>query len=202
MGGSILGGRWSDHVLSKLKAKNGGRGNPEVRISPPLPVMIRRLIFFQMRLESTKVAMIFLPLSCVAYGWLCEKKIHIAAVCASLFLAGFFTMCASLCRISCFFFFIDTRKHSWIYSSTLAYIVDANNGRSSAAMATNSAFRGLFGFIAAEVAAPLQNSIGDGGLYTLWAGLLFVSELLVLLVILKGKKWREHAAAKESLRQM
>lgn len=30
MGGSILGGRWSDRVLTKLKAKNGGRGNAEV----------------------------------------------------------------------------------------------------------------------------------------------------------------------------
>lgn len=69
-------------------------------------------------------------------------------------------------------------------------------------MATNSAFRGLFGFVASELAAPLQNSIGDGGLYTLWAGLLFISELLVLLVILRGQKWREYAIAKESLKEM
>lgn len=51
-----------------------------------------------------------------------------------------------------FFFF------RWIYASTLAYIVDANAGRSSTAVATNSAFRGVFAFIAAEVAVPLQVS--------------------------------------------
>lgn len=89
----------------------------------------------------------------------------------------------------------------WIYASTLAYIVDANTGRSSTAVATNSLFRGVFGFIAAEVAAPLQNAIGDGGLYTLWAGLLIVSDLLIWLLLVKGKKWRESAIAKEGLRQ-
>jgi hypothetical protein len=30
--GSIGGGRWSDHVLAKLKAKNGGVGEPEVGV--------------------------------------------------------------------------------------------------------------------------------------------------------------------------
>ncbi len=45
---------------------------------------------------------------------------------------------------------------SWIYASTIAYIVDANNGRSSTAVAANSAFRGLFAFVATEIAVPLQ----------------------------------------------
>lgn len=30
--GSIGGGRWSDMVLKKLKAKNGGKGEPEVSL--------------------------------------------------------------------------------------------------------------------------------------------------------------------------
>lgn len=46
----------------------------------------------------------------------------------------------------------------WIYSSTLAYIVDANVGRSSTAVATNSAFRGVFAFVATEIAVPMQVS--------------------------------------------
>ena len=33
--GSVGGGRWSDMVLKKLKAKNGGRGEPEVSSLPP-----------------------------------------------------------------------------------------------------------------------------------------------------------------------
>lgn len=89
-----------------------------------------------------------------------------------------------------------------MYSSTLAYIVDANTGRSSTAVATNSSFRGVFGFVAAEVAVPLQNAMGDGGLYTLWGGLMAIAELLILLVIWKGGKWRETAIAKEASRQV
>ena len=41
----------------------------------------------------------------------------------------------------------------------LAYIVDANNGRSSSAVAANSFLRGVGGFVAAEVAIPLQVSL-------------------------------------------
>jgi len=88
-----------------------------------------------------------------------------------LFLSGFFSI--------------------WIYTSTLAYIVDANVGRSSSAVAANSSFRGLSAFVAAEIAIPLQDAIGDGGLYTLWAGLMLLAELMILLVLYKGKQWRE-----------
>jgi len=78
-----------------------------------------------------------------------------------------------------------------MYSSTLAYIVDANVGRSSTSVAVNSAYRGILAFIAIEIAIPLQNSIGDGGLYTFWAGLLAIVDILVLLVLKFGKGWRE-----------
>ncbi|KAF7985540.1 hypothetical protein HWV62_3783 [Athelia sp. TMB] len=134
----------------------------------------------EMRLRSTTMAMWFLPPSVVGYAWVCEQHVNVAAVCVMLFLAGFFSL--------------------WIYSSTLAYIVDANVGRSSTAVATNSAFRGLAAFVAAEVAIPLQDSIGDGGMYTLWAGLLLISELLILLVLWKGAKWREEVVAQETER--
>lgn len=83
--------------------------------------------------------------------------------------------------------------YSWIYSSTLAYIVDANPGRSSAAVATNSCFRGVAACIFTLAAVPLQDSVGDGGLYTLWAGLLVLSELLLLVVRVRGGPWRVNA---------
>lgn len=122
--------------------------------------------------------MIFFPPSVVAYGWVCEEHVSVAAVCVMLFLAGFF-------QIS-------------IYSSTLAYIVDANVGRSSSAVASNSFFRGLFAFVATEIAVPLQTSIGDGGLYSMWAGIMVLSELMLLLVWWKGGQWRENAIARET----
>ncbi|KAG0699911.1 vacuolar DHA amino acid exporter [Suillus ampliporus] len=157
--GSILGGRWSDRTLARLKAANGGISFPE------------------MRLESTKVAMVWLPPAVIGYAWVCQERVNVAAVCVMLFLAGFLSI--------------------WIYTSTLAYIVDANTGRSSAAVATNSSFRGLFAFVAAEIAVPLQDTIGDGGLYTLWAGLIVVIECMILLVLYKGSQWREASVERE-----
>ncbi|KAH9922611.1 major facilitator superfamily domain-containing protein [Fomitopsis serialis] len=124
--GSVLGGRYSDHIFTKLKAKHGGKSQPEAR-------------------TLTMVPMLFFPPSVVAYGW-----------------------------------------------------VYANVGRSSSAVASNSFFRGLSAFVATEVAVPLQNSIGDGGLYSLWGGLTLISELLILLVWWKGGQWREKAIASET----
>ncbi|KZT67115.1 MFS general substrate transporter [Daedalea quercina L-15889] len=127
--GSVLGGRYSDHVFRKLKARDGGKSQPEAR-------------------TLTMVPMLFFPPSVVAYGW-------------------------------------------------VSYIVDANVGRSSSAVASNSFFRGVSAFVATEVAVPLQDSIGDGGLYSLWGGLTLISELLILLVWWKGGQWREKAIAGE-----
>ncbi|KAG1815133.1 MFS general substrate transporter [Suillus subaureus] len=157
--GSTLGGRWSDRTLARLKAANGGASFPE------------------MRLESTKIAMLWSPLSVIGYAWVCQERVNIAAVCVMLFFAGFLSI--------------------WIYTSTLAYIVDANIGRSSMAVATNSSFRGLFAFVAVEIAIPLQDTIGDGGLYTLWASLIVVAECMILLVLYKGRNWREASVERE-----
>ncbi|KAI6046713.1 vacuolar DHA amino acid exporter [Pisolithus marmoratus] len=135
------------------------------------------LSFPEMRLESTKVAMWGLPPAVIGYAWVCQEHVHIAAICAMLFSTGFFSI--------------------WIYSSTLAYIVDSNTGRSSTAVAANSSIRGTSAFVAVEVAVPLQDAIGDGGLYTTWAGLMLLVELLILLVLYKGKQWREASVEKE-----
>ncbi|KAF8802128.1 MFS general substrate transporter, partial [Phlegmacium glaucopus] len=75
----------------------------------------------EMRLRSTFLGALFLPPCILAFGWVCAKHVHISALCVFLFLSGFFLV--------------------WSYSSTLAYLVDANNGRSSTAVATNSAVR-------------------------------------------------------------
>jgi Na+/melibiose symporter-like transporter len=103
-----------------------------------------------------------------------------------------------------FFLFFLTHKpvcYRWIYSTTLAYIVDSNPGRSSAAVATNGCFRGVAAFVFTEAAVPLQDSMGDGGLYTLWAGILVLCELLFLLVQLRGGAWREAADERERARR-
>lgn len=45
-----------------------------------------------MRLESTKPAALFLPLTCIAYAWIAQKHAHVAALCTALFFLGFFSM--------------------------------------------------------------------------------------------------------------
>ncbi|PVF97158.1 MFS general substrate transporter [Serendipita vermifera] len=133
----------------------------------------------EMRFRSTFYAMFALPPSLVGYGWTSEKHVHIAAQVVLLFIAGFSLL--------------------FVYSSTLAYIVDANAGRSTAAVATNSLYRGLSALIAAEIAAPIQDAISDGGLYSAWGAATVVVEILIIVVAFKGKKWREEAEKKEKV---
>jgi hypothetical protein len=51
MVGSLSGGRYSDYVLAKLKAKNGGASEPEVS-SPLLPCLL--LPFYYDESHATK----------------------------------------------------------------------------------------------------------------------------------------------------
>ncbi|KAF8989035.1 vacuolar DHA amino acid exporter [Cyathus striatus] len=127
----------------------------------------------EMRLRSTKLGIFLLPLFVVGFGWICVKRVHVSAVCVFLFFGGFFSI--------------------WTYASTVAYIIDANNGRSSTAAALNSAFRGSLAFVATEIAVPLQDGLGEGWMYTIWAVLMLSSGLLIILVSSNGRKWREAA---------
>ncbi|KAG6909237.1 hypothetical protein DXG01_001419 [Tephrocybe rancida] len=159
--GSLLGGHFSDHELARLKAANGNVSYPE------------------MRLKNTVYSSALLPPCVLAFGWLCEQRVHVAVICVMLFFCGFFSI--------------------WTYASTLAYIADSNIGRSSSAFATNSAFRGVSAFVAIEIAVPLQDGLGDGWTYTLWAGLMLISGLLILLVAYRGEGWRRKAEKREGL---
>lgn len=98
--------------------------------------------------------MFFFSPSVIGYGWVCEKHVHVSAICAMLFLAGFFQMCAHSCAL--YIRHNSISQPRCIYTSTLAYIVDANVGRSASAAALNSFFRGMFALVATEVAVPLQ----------------------------------------------
>ncbi|KAF8187752.1 vacuolar DHA amino acid exporter [Pholiota molesta] len=160
VGGSVIGGRWSDLQLARLKAANGGKG------------------YAEMRLASTLIGMVFLPPSVAALGWVCQKHLPIPVICVFLFLGGFFCI--------------------WVYSSSLAYIVDANVGRSSIAVAGNSAFRGIFAFMATEVAVPLQDNLGDGWMFVVWAAVVSLGCACILIVRFKGQGWRIEAELREA----
>ncbi|KAG8984623.1 hypothetical protein FRB93_006403 [Tulasnella sp. JGI-2019a] len=151
--GSVLGGRFSDRILARLKKANGGISRPE------------------MRLESTKIAMFILPFFVLTYGWTTHFHVNIAVPVVMLFLSGFTLL--------------------WTNSSTLTYIVDSNPGRASTGIAMNSCFRGVTGFLVAEVSGPIRDAIGDGGLYSIWTGILFGVAALMIYTARKGASWRE-----------
>ncbi|KAB8606209.1 hypothetical protein FH972_025840 [Carpinus fangiana] len=119
----------------------------------------------EVRLRSTLPALPLIPLAAIAFGWLAQYRCHIATLCVALFFCGFL--------------------HVWIYTSVMAYNADANNGRVVMAAACNSLSRGLFAFIFAEICVPVRNSIGDGGLYSLWTGLWVIMGGIIVLVMLK-----------------
>ena len=98
----------------------------------------------EMRIKSTFLGMIWLPPAYVAYAWTVEKQTNIAGPVVSLAVAGISML--------------------WVYSSSLAYLVDANPGRASTAIAYNSACRGLTAFVASEIADPLEAAMGTGWL--------------------------------------
>ncbi|GAA5843409.1 hypothetical protein JCM3766R1_002943 [Sporobolomyces carnicolor] len=157
--GSVGGGRWSDMVLKKLKAKNGGRGEPEMRI------------------KSTYAAMIILPPLLIAYAWLVYYAVNVAGPVVILFFLGTVIMV--------------------VYASTLAYLVDANPGRSTSAVAVNSMFRGVLACVSSQVSEDILNKVGNGAFYTGFAILLALGQLALLLVSFRGQKWREKARRRE-----
>lgn len=109
----------------------------------------------EMRLKSTLPGMPLIIVSYLVYAWTTDYKTNIAGPVVGLFFAGFSLM--------------------FVYSSTLAFLVDSNPGRSASAVSCNSFCRGVGACVMSQVAIPIQNAIGDGGLYTLFAGILCLS---------------------------
>lgn len=72
--GSLLGGKYSDIILRRLKAKNGGVGEPE------------------MRLTSTTAAMLIMVPSFLVYAWTAQYHTNIAGPVVALVFAGFSLM--------------------------------------------------------------------------------------------------------------
>ncbi|WOO80705.1 Quinidine resistance protein 3 [Vanrija pseudolonga] len=150
--GSVVGGRLSDRILQRLKAKNGGVSVPEFRLMSTLPFIP------------------FMVISFLIYAWTSDKKTNIAGPVVGLFCAGFSIMLA--------------------YASLLAYLVDSNPGRSASAISCNSFCRGIGACVMSQVAIPIQNAIGDGGLYTLIAGLIALAGGGIIVIAYKGEQWR------------
>ncbi|KNG87020.1 hypothetical protein ANOM_004670 [Aspergillus nomiae NRRL 13137] len=129
----------------------------------------------EVRLATTIPGLIIMPALCLAYGWMAQYTVHISGIAIILFFGGLSSI--------------------WVYSPTMSYLLDINPGNTTVTVACNSFIRGLLAFLFAEVAVPLQNAIGDGGLYSLWAGLWALCAVLILIVYFKGGHWRAQSSS-------
>lgn len=68
-------------------------------------------------------------------------------------------------------------------------------------MALNSFTRGFSAFIGTEATVPIQDSLGDGWFYTLFAITLLFAGAMTLAVLKWGEHWREKGVAKEEERE-
>ena len=74
-------------------------------------------------------------------------------------------------------------RTSWTYANTLAYLADANIGRTFSAFALNSLSRGTSAFMAVESVVPLQVNMNFMQVVKLLIGHDFLSNIL-------GRCWR------------
>jgi hypothetical protein len=143
-------------MLAKMMEANGGKWNAEVNLLFN-PHCSFRLTFSKMRLESSTLGMLWLPPAVVGYAWVCEMHVNVAVICVMLVLIGISSMSVHWS----FIVVALTFTPRWMYTCTLAYLVDANPGRSCTAVATDSSFRGSLAFISVVIAVPLQVSSLD-----------------------------------------
>jgi hypothetical protein len=107
----------------------------------------------------------------VGYGWAVEYHTNVAVPVVILVILGYAQMHA--------------------YSTTLSYMVDSNPGRTSGAVAVNSACRGLLAFAASEASQPILDAVGNGPMQTGWAVLISLTVAWLWLTANRGKTWRD-----------
>jgi hypothetical protein len=91
--GSILGGKYSDIMLRRLKKKNGGVGEPEMRLRSTTPG--RLVVICVQRTPLTQVvfiAMFIMIPSLLVYAWTAHFKTNAAGPLIALFFNGFSIM--------------------------------------------------------------------------------------------------------------
>lgn len=98
----------------------------------------------------------------------------------------FAILCRTISNVNIrFYTCLSRRLQSCELSSYQGYTCTDQQGRSSAAVSSNSFVRGCLACVMSQIARPIQDAIGDGGLYTIFAGMLALSSLGIMLVARK-----------------
>ncbi|KAI8581539.1 hypothetical protein K450DRAFT_231796 [Umbelopsis ramanniana AG] len=108
-------------------------------------------------------------LAFIAYGWCIKMNVHFAWGLVCQFFLGFALMIPNV--------------------AITAYLVDCFRTRGASATACNNFVRYLMAGIGALIASAIDDALGDGVLYTICGGVLFLSSGLLVIVIAKGREW-------------
>ncbi|KAH0846710.1 putative MFS transporter [Fonsecaea pedrosoi] len=124
----------------------------------------------QARLEIGMPFFAFGAVFIVVYGWLLEKRVHIAGPIIMLGAIGYTTMVG--------------------FNTISVLIIDLHRKRAATASAASNLVRCLLGAGASAVANPMIEAIGNGWTHTL-VGLVELATLPLLMVTMRvGMKWR------------
>ena len=132
------------------------------------------------RVDLAVPMLIVSALLTILYGWLLEKRVHIAGPMVVLFFLGFF------------------KAASWSPLSTL--VVDLNRSRPATASAASNLTRCLMGAGATAIVNPMIDAIGNGWTFTITALICLLSLPLLFVCATKGQQLRESRLAKETKR--
>ncbi|CAK5263777.1 unnamed protein product [Mycena citricolor] len=161
--GSVTAGRLLDWDYRRVQNAELGDVEKLSRDMDSFPVE-------KARMRLMPVLLCGVIVSCACYGWVIERKVHIAAPLIFAFGVGFFFMA--------------------IANGTQTLIIDLLPGQGSSVTACNNLIR--CSLSAAMVAAiePIINSMGIGWAYILLAGICAASAPLIYIVRKVGPQWR------------
>ncbi|RUS32750.1 major facilitator superfamily domain-containing protein [Jimgerdemannia flammicorona] len=180
--GSRFGGWYSDYVVRKWKEVNKGEAPPEARFA------------------SVWVGCAVVPVGFLAYGWLVQKDTHFAWPLVAQFAIGF-AMCTVFVSIGAYLVdSIKARPASATGKPLSTIFLHSTNASTSYFYSTGphlsacqSLLRGLGSGTGALVAAQAE-TLSEGVLYSIVAGITAVSVGMLVVTARYGEKWRSAAS--------
>lgn len=128
------------------------------------------------RLEVGFPLMILAACALVAWGWAMQARAHIAVICVLTVIVGM-----GLIGFS---------------NTNNMLLVDLHPGKAGAAVAANNLTRCLLGAGATAAIVPMIRVIGIGWAFTIIGGLYFICIPPLILIMVRGMKWRATLKAK------
>ncbi|CAK5268216.1 unnamed protein product [Mycena citricolor] len=167
---SLFSAQWGKDIYVKLSEKNGGIGEPEMRIPPLI------------------IGSFFVPID----GMVGQHKQGSTGLCPSLVLEYLDLVCEHLGLQKVLLTNCGSGMMS-TFLSTQLYLVDTFQFAASA-LSASSIFRSLFGFIFPLFGQQMYNALGQGGGNSLLAGLSIVLGIpFPLYLWFHGKQMREQS---------